>query len=199
MVTGTGANITGTGNFSGNLSAANLIGTLANGNSNIAITANANITLTAKSNATMLITDTGANITGYGNITGNANVGGIANIVGNIIGQTKLFVGTGGSSLTNPVAVFQGSGATFTQLALYNSIDTGSADIVTYGNNGDDTNSWADMGFTGNNFNDANYTVTAPGDGYLFVQGNSSFGGNLVIATGNLGTTKDIVFATGGF
>jgi hypothetical protein len=55
------------------------------------------------------------------------------------------------------------------------------------------------MGFTGNTFNDTAYTVTGANDGYLFVQGNSSFGGNLVIATGNTGTTKDIVFATGGF
>jgi hypothetical protein len=174
---------------------------IANGNSNVNIaTANGNVTVSAVGNANILVvTGTGANVTGYANITGNANIGGIANIVGNIIGQEKLFVGLAGSSLTSPVAVLQGTGTDFTQLALYNSLGTGSADLVAYGNNGDDTQSFADIGFTGNNFSDANYTVTGSGDGYVFVQGNSSFGGNLVIATGNLGTTKDIIFATGGF
>ena len=315
VVTGTGANIAGTLNASGNANVGNLgtataiittgnittvnTGLVQNGNSNIAITANANITLTAASNATLTITATGANITGTANVSGNANVGnlgtgaliatgavnfttspnvslgavgnlkitggtadyvlstngsgdlswvaqsggggggasisngssnvniassggnvtvgvggtsnvmvvtstsanitGIANISGNIIGNGQLLIGTGTSSLLNPVAVFQGNGATFTQLALFNSQGNGSSDLVAYGNNGDDNQSFTDIGFTGNTFNDANYTITSPGDGYLFVQGNASFGGNLVIATGNTGTTKDIIFATGGF
>ena len=61
----------------GNTISANFIGPLANGNSNITITGNSNITVTANSNSTMLITDTGANITGTANISGNANVGNI--------------------------------------------------------------------------------------------------------------------------
>jgi hypothetical protein len=88
VVTGTGANITGTGNFSGNLSAANLIGTLASGNSNVAITANGNITLTATSNSTMVITATGANITGTANITGDILAGANVNVTANINGAT---------------------------------------------------------------------------------------------------------------
>jgi hypothetical protein len=54
-----------------------------------------------------------------------------------------------------------------------------------------------DMGFTGNTFSDTNYTITAAGDGYLFSQGNAATGGNLVVATGNTGTTRDVVFSFG--
>ena len=122
-------------------------------------------------------------------VTGNASILG------------DLYVGNGASStsFTSPVAIFKDTGLSYVQTAIVNSNGNGSADLISYGNNGDDTQSWADMGFTGNTFNDANYTVTSAGDGYFFVQGNTSFGGNLVIATGNVGTTKDIIFATGGF
>jgi hypothetical protein len=195
---GTGGNISGANVISANtftatanITAGNLIGPHANGNSNINIpTANGNVNISAVGNANIfVVTGTGANVTGNLNATGN------------LIAGTDLFVGSGatGTSFTNPIGIFKDTGVTYVQVAVVNSTGTGSADITTYGNNGDDTQSWTDMGFTGNTFNDANYTVTAAGDGYLFVQGNTSFGGNLVIATGATGTTKDIVFATGGF
>ena len=76
VVTGTGANITGTANVSGNLTAANLIGPLANGNSNVNIpAANGNVNITAVGNTVLVVTGTGANITGTANVSGNANVG----------------------------------------------------------------------------------------------------------------------------
>ena len=92
-ITDTGANVTGYANITGNVTVGNLIGPVASGNSNIAITANGNITLTATSNSTMIITDTGANVTGYANITANANVGnlgtgGLISATGNITGAT---------------------------------------------------------------------------------------------------------------
>ena len=87
--------VTGTANISGNANVGNLgtstaiittgnittinTGLMQNGNSNVTITANANITLTAKSNSTMVISDTGANITGTANISGTANIGGNLN------------------------------------------------------------------------------------------------------------------------
>ena len=50
----------------------NILGTLANGNSNVSIpTANGNINLTAVGNSTLVVTGTGANVTGYANISGN--------------------------------------------------------------------------------------------------------------------------------
>jgi hypothetical protein len=115
VITDTGANIAGTLNATGNANVGNLgtttaiiatgnittinSGLLQNGNSNIAITSNANITLTAKSNATVIITDTGANITGTANISGNANVGnlgtaGLITATGNVSGGNLV---TGGA------------------------------------------------------------------------------------------------------
>jgi len=89
--TNTGANVIGTFDVTGNANTGNLgtttlvattgnittinSGLMQNGNSNITITANANLTFTAKSNSTMVISDTGANITGTANVSGNANVG----------------------------------------------------------------------------------------------------------------------------
>jgi hypothetical protein len=103
VVTGTGANISGTANITGNANVGNIgtgtiIATTANlttingalhqnGNSNVNITANSNIVLTAVSNATLTITGTGANISGTANITGNANVGNL--------GTAGLIVATG--------------------------------------------------------------------------------------------------------
>jgi hypothetical protein len=56
----------------GNTTVGNLIGPHANGNSNVNIpAANGNINLTAVGNTTLVITGTGANITGTANITGN--------------------------------------------------------------------------------------------------------------------------------
>jgi hypothetical protein len=79
VITGTGINANGTGNFTGNLSAQALYGPLANGNSNINIpTANGNINFSAVGNANIVIVSgTGANITGTLGTTGNASVLGI--------------------------------------------------------------------------------------------------------------------------
>jgi hypothetical protein len=72
VVTDTGANITGTLNVTGNAIISNLIGTLANGNSNVNIpTANGNVNITAGGNTTLVVTSTGANLTGNLSLTGN--------------------------------------------------------------------------------------------------------------------------------
>jgi hypothetical protein len=147
---------------------------------------NANITVGGTSNVAVFAT-TGAYVTG------------ITSVTGNIIGGSDLYVGNGASStaFTNPIAIFKDNGTGYVQTAVVNSTSTASADMVAYGNNGDDNQSWTDLGFTGNAFSDTNYTITKAGDGYLFAQGNTSFGGNLVVATGNTGTTRDIVFSFG--
>ena len=63
----------------GNITGGNLMGPLANGNSNVRIaTANGNVTITAVGNTTMTISGTGANITGTANISGNTNVGNLS-------------------------------------------------------------------------------------------------------------------------
>jgi len=63
----------------GNTTSNNFLGRLANGNSNVNIpAANGNVTVSVTGTANVLvITNTGANITGTANISGNANVGNI--------------------------------------------------------------------------------------------------------------------------
>jgi len=64
---------------SGNITGANLQGSLANGNSNINIpSANGNINLSAVGNANIVVvTGTGANVTGTLNVTGNTTAGNV--------------------------------------------------------------------------------------------------------------------------
>jgi len=101
---GTAGRIIATGNANvGNLGTSTAIittgnittinsGLLQNGNSNIAITSNGNISITAAGGAVeLVVTSTGANITGTANISGNANVGnlgtsGLITATGNITG-----------------------------------------------------------------------------------------------------------------
>jgi len=136
------------------------------------------------------------NITSVGNLTS-------LYVEGNIQSNAAVYVGytANATGLTNPTIIAKASGATYVQAAVVNGSPDGSADYVTYGDNGSDSGAWADMGFTGSNFSDPTYTITGINDGYFFVQGDdtSTNGGNLVIATGPQGSTKDIVFATGGF
>jgi len=147
---------------------------------------NANISIGGTSNVAVYAT-TGQYITG------------VVSASGNIIGATDLYIGNGASTtaFANPIAIFKDNGTGYVQVAVVNGTSTASADFVTYGNNGDDNQSWMDMGFNGNAFTDSNYTITNAGDGYILAQGNTSFGGNMVLATGNTGTTRDIVFSFG--
>jgi hypothetical protein len=67
-----GLNVSGYITASGNVTGANLMGSLANGNSNVRIAAaNGNINLTAVGNTVLTVTGTGANINGTANVTGN--------------------------------------------------------------------------------------------------------------------------------
>ena len=104
------------------------------------------------------------------------------------------------ANLLNPTLVIANTGGQFIQAAIINNDGGGSADLISYGAGGSDQEAWADLGYAGFSFNDANYTITAPGDGYVFVQAYANgIGGNLVLATGDHGNSADIVFATGGF
>jgi hypothetical protein len=68
-------------NYNGNLHATNiftnLVGTYANGNSNVNIaTANGNVTISSAGNTTLNITGTGVNVAGYLNVTGSVTTSG---------------------------------------------------------------------------------------------------------------------------
>jgi hypothetical protein len=116
---------------------------------------------------------------------------------------TRLNVGPGAGNIvleTNPTLVITDDGAEFIQAAILNENSNGSSDYAAYGADADETQGFADLGFAGHTFNDPNYTITEPGDGYVFVQGYANgIGGQLVLATGENGNVPDIIFATGGF
>ena len=88
--TGTGGNISNanvisanTFTASANITAGNLMGPHANGNSNVNIpSANGNINFTAVGNTTMVITGTGANISGTLNATGAVTLGSTLAVTG---------------------------------------------------------------------------------------------------------------------
>jgi hypothetical protein len=89
-ITSNTANIT-----TGNITTINS-GLLQNGNSNITLAANGNVSIQAAgSTVELVVTSTGANITGTANITGNANVANIGAtdgvFTGNISGNTNGF------------------------------------------------------------------------------------------------------------
>lgn len=138
-------------------------------------------------------------------ITGSAG----AAIAGNVNIGGQLFVGQQAQQtvLQSAIAVWRGTsnsgpGNQYTQVAIINSTNTGSSDLIAYPNNitNDQLHGWVDVGIAGDAFNDPDYTITKSNDSYLFGSGaNASVGGNLVIATDSSGSYNDIVFATGGF
>jgi len=113
----------------GNVTAGNLLGIFANGNSSVRIpAANGNVNISAVGNANILVvTGTGANIAGTLNATGNANVGnlGTARVIatGNISGTQLISnIATG----TAPFVV-----TSTTQVANLNVATSGTAGTVT--------------------------------------------------------------------
>jgi hypothetical protein len=81
----------------------------------------------------------------------------------------------------------------YTQIVLQNHNQGGnaSADFVAVNNIGTDSNNYIDMGINSNVYNNTDYAVTKPNDGYLYVNG-----GNLIIGTQT--AAKTISFFTGG-
>ena len=125
-----------------------------------------------------------------------------------VLGGTSIYIGPGANTLTgieHEVFIASSNNFAYVQAVVNNVSDNGSADWVALGAKGDDTGGQASMGFTSSGFADANYSITGNGDGYVFVQSYApgqtllGGGGNLVLTTGSQGTTKDIIFGTGGF
>ena len=133
---------------------------------------------------------------------GNIHSGGEVHASGNIdCNGDTIFIGpfADASGITGPVIVGFAAGDDYIQSVLKNSRGNGSADYTATANEGNETEGWTSLGIAGSTFNDPNYTITGPGDGYVLAAGLLGSGGNLVLATGATGTVKDIVFATGGF
>jgi len=127
---------------------------------------------------------------GVSNITVNDNI---------YLGSTAEAFSTS-ATLTNPTLIVKKTANAYVQVAAQNGSagTNASTDFIAYTNNGDDNSGWIDMGITSSAFNDPSFTITGPGDGYIFVSGSSSGStdqGNLVLATDNTGTQNKIIFA----
>jgi hypothetical protein len=113
-----------------------------------------------------------------------------------------LYTGYAGLTDVKFLAVSNVNG--FGQIALKNSNSgtSASTDLIAYTDDGDNDSGWIDMGITSSNFDiTSGFGITGSHDGYIFMNAPvaSSGTGNLVIATGENGTERDIVFVTGGF
>jgi hypothetical protein len=204
----------------GNISAAYFVGNgayltgidataIQNGTARVKTYYNSNVAISAGTVSNIVVvSETETTVSGNFN-AGNVSVSGLTyssgNVVSNsnVIAQNHVYVGNGASStaFNNPTIIAVNSGSDYVQAGLINTADSGSADWVAYGDNGNDIAGWADFGFTGSNFNDPAYTITGKNDGYFIVQpvNGLGLGGNLILATGDQGANRDIVFATGGF
>jgi hypothetical protein len=220
LVTGGALSVTGNAN-TGNLGTATAIittgnittinsGLIQNGNSNVTITANANITFTAKSNATMIVSDTGANITGTANISGNANVGNLgtaqvlatANItapqlISNVATGTAPLVVTSTTTVANLSAATATTAGTVTTAAQPNITSTGTLTNLTVSGN---ANIAGNINFTGTKANlgsNANLTITGGSSGQLLStdgSGNLSWASQGSIIGGAAGSNTQIQY-----
>ena len=105
--------------------------------------------------------------------------------------------------LTNPMGVVSiEANDDYAQFAIKNtgSGTNSSADFIAYADNGNDYKGYIDMGITSSQFGDPEFTITGINDGYIFMEApeGTTGEGNLVLATGDTGTTNAIVFAAGG-
>ena len=149
-----------------------------------------------------LVVDGGVGIAGDVNIAGDLDVNGTVDFSG----VTTLPIGTNANtflaSLTNPVVVVDANLNDYTQIAFQNRSANANAstDFIAYSNNGTDSAGYIDMGITSSAFNDPEFTITGPGDGYIFMVGatGGTDKGNLVFATGDTGSQNKIIFAAGG-
>ena len=188
-----------------------------NGNSNVTITANASSwTFDTTGNLNTpgdIVGPAGANLTIYANAGVHefifADDGTFYAPDNVVLGGNSIYIGPGANTLTgieHEVLLASSNNFAYVQGVINNISDNGSAEWVALGAKGDDSGGWGEIGFTSSGFGDANYTITGAGDGYVFAQAYapgslapSVGGGNLVLATGQQGTTKDIIFGTGGF
>ena len=149
-----------------------------------------------------LVVDGGVGVAGDVNIAGDLDVNGTVDFSG----VTTLPIGSNANTflaaLTNPIVVVDTNLNDYAQIAFQNrsAHADASTDFIAYSNNGTDSAGYIDMGITSSAFNDPSFTITGPGDGYIFMVGatGGTDKGNLVLATGNTGSQNKIIFAAGG-
>ena len=156
---------------------------ITNGNSNVSIpTANGNINLTATGNTTMVITDIGANITGYANVTGNVEAG---FFVGNGIAISNIAGANVSGTVANATyAVNAGLAVAVTGAAQGNITSVGTLSILDVSGN-----------ISGGNI----YTAGTANVGTLIVTGTTTFGNlttNYIALNGGLTSNRSNVSVT---
>ena len=188
VVTGTGANIEGTANITGNLSAANVtanvvtantlsgnLARIASGNSSVTVTANSSINFTSAGNTNILrVTGTGANIAGTANITGDTAIGGNLKITGNI----------NSSLIPDTNITYDLGNTTYRWRDLYlanNTIYIGNATIKSY----DTTVLVKGLSITANGSIDS---ANIPANGSMFIESNLAVGNVLNANVANIGS-----------
>jgi hypothetical protein len=123
-------------------------------------------------------------------------------VTGNISSQATLGTVEALTGYTNAAAVFAIDADDYAQIAFRNSsnADNSSTDVILYPDNGTDFSGYIDMGITSSTFSDPEFTITGPNDGYIFMTApaGTTGAGNLVLATGDLGSENKIIFAAGG-
>jgi len=101
------------------------------------------------------------------------------------------------AQLTDVALGIEGSSTSFVQAALVNT-GTGSsssADFIAYASNGTNESGWIDMGITNQTFNDPTFSLTGPGDGYLFMSG--AIAGIVTVSQYNVASgTLNLITAT---
>ena len=226
VVTGTGVNVAGTLNATGNANFGNVgtnvavittgnittinSGLMQNGNSNITITANGNISLSATGSPDeLIITSTGVNVSGTLNATGNANVGnlGTARVIatGNISGTQLISnIATGTAPLvvtsTTQVANLNAAtaGAATNAAAVQTNTSTSSTVYLAGVTSSSNGNSALNI-VTGITANFASNTITATTFNGSLANGNSNV--NIPAANGNVNLSAagnaNVVVVTG--
>jgi hypothetical protein len=120
--------------FGGNITASNIIGTFANGNSNVNIpAANGNINISAVGNANIfVVTGTGVNVTGSANIAGATIISGNASLPVST-GSNPVITGGLGTPNIGKLYIGDGTGWNFKFASRVGSTDT---DRITFNDNG---------------------------------------------------------------
>jgi hypothetical protein len=98
-------------------------------------------------------------------ITGNAYINGV------LLSGTASRADYLAANYTNPIAVFGIDADDYAQVAFRNASDAtnASTDIIVYSDNGTDSAGYMDMGVTSSTFDDPEFTITGPNDGYIFM------------------------------
>jgi hypothetical protein len=135
-----------------------------------------------------------------GAIVTQGGIGAAGNI--SIKSQSQLTVGADIAKVSldpNQVALLTSNVAGYSSLSIQNISSNSyvSTDFIAYADNSTGGEAFINLGITGQNYNQPQFSVFKPNDGYLLVQGNATTtGGNLVIGTSQL--SNDILFFTGG-